>query len=139
MLTPETVAELKGYLTEALRLAQSAAAQERIRFFLDGWQFYEAEVVAFRHLRDLAEHGIITYPVGAPSWKGTVSDLAALDMPEADARRRIAATIRAWEERDRAAERLDGRFIIDVVRMRAWNCMDWRFHPVEHLQRALRG
>ncbi len=137
MLTPETVAELKGYLTEALRLAQSAAAQERIRFFLDGWQFYEAEVTAFRHLRDLAAHGIITYPVGAPSWRGTVADLAALDMPEADARRRIAATIHAWEERDRAAERLDGRFIIDVVRMRAWNCMDWRFHPVEHLQRAL--
>ena len=139
MLTPETVAELKGYLTEALRLAQSAAAQERIRFFLDGWQFYEAEVTAFRHLRDLAAQGIITYPVGAPSWRGTVADLAALDMPEADARRRIAATIHAWEERDRAAERLDGRFIIDVVRMRAWNCMDWRFHPVEHLQRALRG
>ena len=137
MLTPETIAELKGYLTEALRLAQSAAAQERIRFFLDGWQFYEAEVVAFRHLRDLADQGIITYPVGAPSWKGTVSDLTALDMPEAEARRRIAATIRAWEERDRAAERLDGRFIIDVVRMRAWNCSDWRFHPVEHLQRAL--
>ena len=137
MLTPETIAELKGYLTEALRLAQSAAAQERIRFFLDGWQFYEAEVTAFRHLRDLADQGIITYPVGAPSWKGTVSDLTALDMPEAEARRRIAATIRVWEERDRAAERLDGRFIIDVVRMRAWNCSDWRFHPVEHLQRAL--
>ncbi len=137
MLTPETIAELKGYLTEALRLAQSAAAQERIRFFLDGWQFYAAEVTAFRHLRDLAAQGIITYPVGAPSWKGAVSDLTALDMPEAEARRRIAATIRAWEERDRAAERLDGRFIIDVVRMRAWNCSDWRFHPVAHLQRAL--
>ena len=129
---------MEGYLTEALRLAQSAAAQERIRFFLDGWQFYEAEVVAFRHLRGLAEHGIITYPVGAPSWKGTVSDLTALDMPEAEARRCIAATIRDWGcgVTGRPSGSTVG-FIIDVVRMRAWNCMDWRFHPVEHLTRAL--
>ena len=137
MLTPETIAELKGYLTAALQLAQSAAAQERIRFFLDGWRFYAAEVAAFRHLRGLAEEGIITYPVGAPSWQGAVSDLTTLDVSEAEARRRIAETIRAWEERDQAAERLDGRFIIDVERMRAWNCIDWRFHPVAHLQRAL--
>ncbi len=138
MLTPATVAELQGYLTDALRLAQSDAAKARLRFILDGWRFYAAEVVAFRSLRDLAAQGIISYPVGAPSWRGAVADLATLDISAAEARRRIAATVRAWEARDRIAEQLEGRFIIDMERLRAWNCTDWRFHPVERLQRALR-
>ena len=137
MLTDVTIAELKGYLAHAIELARPDAAKKRVRFLLDGWQFYEAEVKAFRHLRDLADNGIITYPVGAPSWRREVADLSTLDIPEADARRAISETIRSWNERDQIADQLEGKFIIDVERLRAWNCSDWRFHPVERLKRAL--
>lgn len=137
MLTDETVAELKGYLIDVLGIAESETTKDRIRFMLRGWQFYTAELRAFGHLRNLSNQGIISYPLGAPSWRGTVADLSTLGVPAAEARRLISETISAWEERDQIARSLKGLFIIDEKRLRAWNCTDWRFHPVKRLKKAL--
>ena len=137
MFSPEAMQELKGYLQESLRLAQPGEYQQRVKFMLKGWQFTELEVDAFRSLRGLAQKEIITYQKGAPAWRGEVKNLAKLDMPEEEAKRLIANTISLWQARDRCAKELENTFVIDYGHIRAWNCIDDRYNPVERLEKAL--
>ena len=46
-------------------------------------------------------------------------------------------SIAAWEERDRFADACKGSYVIDVRRLRSWNSLDKRFHPVASLKAAL--
>ncbi len=137
MLTSEAVEELKGYLTEALKVAQAGEFEERIRFLMKGWRFYELELKAFRLLRKLSDKGIINYKKGSPSWGGKVAALSTLDIPQEEAKRLISETISAWEERDRYVEELKDSYVIDYHHIKAWNCIDYRFHPVARLKKTL--
>ena len=115
MLTPETVAELKGYLTEGPP-ARAVRGSARAHSVLPR----RMAVLRGRSRRlppppGTGRAGNHHLPGRRAVVEGRGFRSDALDIPEAEARRRIAVAIRAWEERDRAAERLDGRFIIDVV------------------------
>jgi len=137
MLTPETMAELKGYLNEALGMAEEGEYRRRVEFMREGWRFVELEVKAFRLLRELADKEIVLnyHPAG---WKSKeIADLSALSMPKEEARPLILATIAAWEARSRFVEEHKDDFIIDYGHTTAWNCTDDRFHPVAALKQAM--
>ncbi len=138
MFTPETMQELKGYLEEALRLTDAGEYRQRVNFMMRGWRFTELEVKAFRSLRELSAIGLIHYRKGAPGWSGRkVAGLDTLDIPRNQARALIAQTISTWQERDRYARKLKGSYVIDYGRLKAWNCVDQRFHPVSRLRKVL--
>ena len=137
MFTPEAARELKGYLTEAERMAEEGKPRRRVQFILRGWRFGELELAAFGLLRQLAAEGVLRkfHPAG---WKSkAVVDLSALKTPESRWRPLILKTIAAWEERDRYVEKCKGAYVIDVRFLRAWNCTNYRFHPVAPLKKAL--
>jgi len=137
MFSPEAMTELKGYLLKARKQSQPGQDRQRVEFMLKGWRFAELELEAFRQLRMLAEKGIIR-KFGPSGWGGKrVADLSKLAIPESQWRPMIEQTIAAWEERDRYVERCKGQFVIDARMLRAWNCTDYRFHPIEALKKAL--
>ena len=95
------------------------------------------ELKAFRLLRKLSDKGIINYKKGSPSWGGKVAALSTLDIPQEEAKRLISETISAWEERDWYVEELKDSYVIDYHHIKAWNCTDYRFHPVARLKKTL--
>ncbi len=138
MFTPEVMRELKGYLTKGLNLAEAGKPQDRVLFMLKGWRFTELEVEAFRSLRELSSKGIIDYRKDAPSWRGKcVGDLSSLDITRQEAEALVEHAISAWKQRDRYVAGLKGSYVIDYDHIKGWNCIDYSFHPVARLKKAL--
>jgi len=137
MFTPSFEKEINGLLDQALAATDEGEYRDRVEWMREGWGFAKRELAAFRPLIELARADVLEKYNRAHWIAKRVADLTKVDVPRETLEPLIRRTIKAWRERDAYVEAHKDRFLFDARMLRAWNCTDYRFHPIEAFEKAL--